>query len=445
MNARFLPAAVASLLATASLHAAIIGTNIPAQGITAETIAALPNAQQRVWKQYLERSNRQMRADQDFLKKEMKLAGVKEAVVPPSDNSTRSLPLTREASWYGTSNAQFLADNIVSFQTPAGGWSKNLNFASGLRARGEHFAPNNLSRFGNSTDFDQPADVNWDYVGTFDNDATTTQMRFLARSAMLGSSEQAKRWRESFLRGMEYVVAAQFPNGGWPHVWPLQGGYHDAVTYNDGAMLHVMELLRDIGEGRNEFDFVPAKTRRLANTCLERGIQCTLAAQIRAQGQRTVWGQQHNALTLTPAAGRNYEMPAQVSPESASVMEFLMTLPKPNAAIIAAVDAAAAWFKKTAIYGMAVRMSPAEGRVLESAPGAGPLWPRYAEIGTDRPLFGDRDKTIHDKMSEISLERRRGYSWYNSAPQAALERYATWRASLATPPPKPEVQLQKPL
>ena len=59
-------------------------------------------------------------------------------------------------------------------------------------------------------------------------------------------------------------------------------------------------------------------------------------------------------------------------------------------------------------------------------PGADSIWARYYEIGTDRPILGDRDKTIHDKVNEISLERRNGYSWYNNAPKRALEQYAIW-------------------
>lgn len=421
-----------AFLAAPVLPAAVIGTNIPAQEITDASIATLPPVQQRVWRQYLNRSKRQQQADQDFLRREMKHLKLTEAVHPPSGNSARSIPIDRDPAWYASSNAQFLADNIVSFQTPAGGWSKNLNFARHPRAPGEHFAPNNLGRFNNPADFDLPHDTNWDYVGTFDNDATTTEMYFLARTAACGSPAQAKKWRKSFLRGVDYILAAQFPNGGWPQVWPLQGGYHDTITYNDGAMLHVLELLRDISAGENEFAFVPAKTRRLAAASLERGIQCTLAAQISEQGQLTVWCQQHNALDLSPASARNYEMPSQAGAESASIVQFLMSLPKSSPAVIASVDGAAAWFKKTAIYGMAVRTSTNGVRILVSAPDAGPIWPRFAEIGTDRPIFGDRDKTIHDNMNEISEERRRGYAWYNGAPKAVLDRYAIWRASLST-------------
>jgi PelA/Pel-15E family pectate lyase len=67
-----------------------------------------------------------------------------------------------------------------------------------------------------------------------------------------------------------------------------------------------------------------------------------------------------------------------------------------------------------------------EGRKLVSAPGAGPMWSRYYQIGTDRPIFGDRDKTIHDDVNELSRERRNGYGWYRNAPVQVLAEYQEW-------------------
>src|SRR5258708_3340107 len=97
---------------------------------------------------------------------------------------------------------------------------------------------------------------------------------------------------------------AQYPNGGWPQVYPLMGGYHDNITYNDGAMINILQLLRDVAENKAAFSFVPAKTQKQAADCVERGLACILATQLTAQGQRTVWGQQHDALTLKPASAR---------------------------------------------------------------------------------------------------------------------------------------------
>jgi len=119
-------------------------------------------------------------------------------------------------------------------------------------------------------------------------------------------------------------------------------------------------------------------------------------------------------------------MPAQASSESAAITLFLMQLPNPDSNVVAAVRAAAAWFEKTQIRDVAFRKVWGRGRLLVSAPGKGPLWARYYEIGTDRPIFGDRDRSVHDDVNEISQERRNGYGWYRDSPGRVLERYGQW-------------------
>ena len=123
-------------------------------------------------------------------------------------------------------------------------------------------------------------------------------------------------------------------------------------------------------------------------------------------------------------------MPSEVSGESAQIMIFLMEQPHPGPEIIASVNAAAAWFEKTQIRNMAFKLVPGEGRQIVPMPGNGPIWARYCQIGTDRPIFGDRDKTIHDNLNEISEERRNGYAWFTDSPQKALARCAEWKKSL---------------
>jgi hypothetical protein len=38
-------------------------------------------------------------------------------------------------------------------------------------------------------------------------------------------------------------------------------------------------------------------------------------------------------------------------------------------------------------------------------------WARLYEMGSNKPLYGDRDGLIHYTLAEISAERQRGYSW----------------------------------
>ena len=402
------------------VSAAIIGTNVPATPLTAERVAALP-----AWKIYLENSQRQRRADQDFLRAELKTHGLKQSALPHETHNAKGVALDRPATWYGTPEARRIADNLVSFQTPAGGWSKNTDFAKSPRAPGEMFGVENGSLHLGTDDFDLPVDPAWSYVGTFDNDATTTELHFLAKViAATGTNNIA--WRTAFLHGLDYIFAAQYPNGGWPQVWPLQGGYHDAITFNDDAMLHVIEFVRDVAGGADEFSFASPELRAQAAASYRRGLDCLLAAQIVVNGTLTAWCQQHDALTLRPESARNYEMPSLTSSESATIVLFLMQLPNPNAREIAAVHAACAWFEKTKIEGKAFRVVGSESRKLVAAPGTGPIWARYYEIGTDRPIFGDRDKTIHDDVNEISRERRKGYGWFRDTPKRVLEHYRKW-------------------
>ncbi|MHB1021441.1 MAG: pectate lyase [Acidobacteriaceae bacterium] len=424
---------ILSLVAALPCAASVVDTNPPVQSISAARIAQLPASQRAQWQQYLLRSNQQMQRDRAVLAAELKQMHASKPIIPPSGSSAHSLPLGNPATWYGSAEAKHIADIVLSFQTPAGGWSKNLDLAAHLRQRGEQFAPDNLSKILGPDDFDTPHDPNWNYVGTIDNDATTTEMQFLAKVIVESEPAESAPYRASFLRCVRYLLAAQFPNGGWPQVWPLEGGYHDTITYNDDAMIHVMKMLQEVANGKGDYAFVPAPVRAQAAASVRRGVQCILATQIVVRGQRTVWAQQHDALTLQPASGRNFEPPVPCSSESASILIFLMNLPHPDAQVVSAVDAGIHWLQKVAIYGSTWRRG-ANGRGLFPAPGAGPLWARFYAIGTDKPVFGDRDKTIHDQVSELSAERRNGYAWYGTGPQRALDRYKSWHLA-HTPKP----------
>jgi PelA/Pel-15E family pectate lyase len=388
-----------------------------------------------------------LEADQAFFRKETLQNRIATPVAPSETRGVRGIALDKPASWYAQAEGLRIADIIISFQTPAGGWSKNLDMTKHSRAPGERFSTDNTSRYPTLSDNDAPHDRNWNYVGTFDNDATVTQLGYLAKVIGALNKKQVegtgvvrtprptsreKGYRSAFLRGLDYIFAAQYPNGGWPQVWPLQGGYHDAITYNDDAMIQVLDLLRKVANGSNDFAFVSAKVRARAARSVKQGIQCILATQIVTGSHRTVWCQQHDALTSQPCSARNYEMPSESSAESAGILLFLMQEPKPSSEIITAVNAAAAWFEETKIRDVAYRLTGDSGRLLVDAPGNGPIWARYYDIESNRPIFGDRDKSIHDEVNEISKERRNGYAWYRDTPGKALERYSEWRKIYTT-------------
>jgi PelA/Pel-15E family pectate lyase len=410
--------------------ATVIGRSEAAQSLTTERISALPTAERGVWLAYLQRSERQEKLDRAALASERQ--GMKD--IPPDPQlgfSARSTPLDRESSWYGSPEARHIADVIVSFQTPAGGWGKNMNMDGSARVRGQSFVPDNSNRLPSPNDFDAARDPSWHYVGTLDNDATTTQMHFLAKVQANVGSADGDAYRAAFLRGVRYLLAAQYPNGGWPQVWPLEGGYHDAITFNDDAVYNATELLTDISEGKPDTAFVPKELRNKAASAAASALKCILAAQFRVSGRETIWGQQVDMLTLQPVAARNYEPAALSSEESAHLLSYLMSVPQSSAQVKVAISSGISWLQAHAIYGKAVvggRNTP-EGRHLVAQQGAGPLWARFYALDTEKPIFGDRDKTLHDDMNEISLERRNGYAWFNTAPVAALSEYDSWKLS----------------
>jgi PelA/Pel-15E family pectate lyase len=411
-----------SLVLAAPAFGAIIGTNTAAPEVSAARLGEVPAAQRAAWADYIARSQKQRQFDRDSLAAELKPG---EAAPPPPVAASGKMPLKKDPAWYGAPEARAIADTIVSFQTPSGGWSKNQDRSGPARLRGQRYANDAETMTLDTGNFDAPRDRFWTFVGTLDNGATTTEMRFLGHVQAQLPGKEGDAYRASISRAIAYLLTAQYPNGGWPQNYPLEGGFHDGITFNDNAVAEAAMILEDIAEGRPEFSFVLAALRRQAGAASARAIGPILDAQVVVDGKKTIWPQQVDAMTLAPISARNYEMPSLAGAESSEVLLFLMRQPNPTPEIRAAVDAGVAWLKAHAIYGKAfTKVSVEEGRKLIDKPGAGPIWSRNYDIRTGKPIFGDRDQSIHDDVNEISQGRRNGYSWYNAAPQKALDAYA---------------------
>jgi len=402
---RLLPLVLAM---SSTAFAAQIGTIPPAQALTAERVAALPAADRAAWAAYLARSDAQRAADRAALAAERQ--GMSAWPAPPETGPSEStMPLHKPAAWYGGDEARVVIANILSYQTPAGGWGKNQPRDRAPRQKGQAYVADNNNKRATPGDFDTAQDPHWTYVGTIDNDATITEIRFLAKAAPQLPADLAQACREAAERGVRYLLGAQFPNGGWPQVWPLQGGYHDAITYNDNAVVEVAELMDGVSRGEADFGFLPADLKAAAAAAHARTVQLLLATQLRTNGRLTLWGQQHDPLTLAPTSARNYEPPALSAGESARALEFLMSLKQPSPAVVAAVQAGIATLRELAVRDRAFVKVDGARRLVEQ-PGAGPIWARYYDPVTLKPVFGDRDKSLHDDVNDISAERRNGYS-----------------------------------
>jgi PelA/Pel-15E family pectate lyase len=319
--------------------------------------------------------------------------------------------LRQPAEWYATVEARAVAEAVMLYQSPEGGWTKNTDMTEPPTA--DYLALKPSAR-----------------APTIDNDATTTQLELLARVISAGGAEPA--FNEAFLRGFDYLLASQYPNGGWPQYFPLRKGYYSHITYNDDAMVNVLELLRDASEGRVPYAFVDSGRRARGGAAVARGIECLLATQIRKDRKLLAWCAQHDAQTLEPAWARNFEPPSLSGNESVGVVRFLMSIEDPDARVIAAIEGAVGWLRGAVVQGLRVeRFTGADGRRdvrTVTDPEAPPIWARFYDLETVAPVFTGRDRVPPERLDEIEYERRNGYAYLGNWPAKLLEKeYPKWR------------------
>jgi PelA/Pel-15E family pectate lyase len=198
-------------------------------------------------------------------------------------------------------------------------------------------------------------------------------------------------------------------------------------------MVGVLKLLRDIAQGKAVYSFVDEDRRSQARDAVQKGIDCILKTQVVVKGERTVWGAQHDEVTLAPAPARAFEPASLASAESVGVVRFLMSLSKPNQQIIDAVESAIKWFEASKIAGIkwiekvdSAKRGNAQWVVVHDKT-AEPIWARFYEIGTNRGIFIGRDGIVKYNIDEIEEERRNGYRWYVDEPNQLLNKdYPSW-------------------
>jgi PelA/Pel-15E family pectate lyase len=319
------------------------------------------------------------------------------------------------SEWYGSKEAVRIADNLLLYQHDNGGWPKNIDM--GL--------PLDETERANVV-----ADKKNENETTIDNDATYTQMRYLAQ---VYTATKQERFKDAFMRGFEYLLNAQYPNGGWPQFYPKTGGYWTHITYNDNAMIGVMETLKLVAEEDPDYTFVSEIDRERAKKALDKGLDTILKTQVVVNGKPTVWCAQHDEHTLAPAPARAYELVSLSGDESVGIIEYLMDIDHPSPEVIRAIQGAIDWFSRVKITGLRQERKPVPDSTkgfevfVYADPTAPPMWARFYEIGTNRPMFSGRDGVKKYVMSEIEYERRTGYRWYIDSPAKLLnEDYPAW-------------------
>jgi PelA/Pel-15E family pectate lyase len=330
--------------------------------------------------------------------------------------------LKQKSDWYAGAEALRVADNLLLYQREVGGWPKNIDMAAPLDEKQRAELLKLKGETGNEA------------AATIDNGATFSQLEYLAR---VYTAQKQERHREAFFKGLDYLLAAQYENGGWPQYYPLRKGYYTHITYNDNAMVGVLELLRDVARRRPDYTFVDDARRLKSEKAVERGVECILKTQVKIDGKLTVWGAQHDEVTLAPAPARRFEPISLASKESVAVTRFLMSIERPDPRVVEAIESAVAWFNSSQLSGL--RWIEKEDksqpggfeRTVVKDPQAPPVWARFYEIGTNRPVFEGRDNVVRYSVLEIEAERRNGYGWYTEEPSKLINKdYPAWHKRL---------------
>ena len=214
---------------------------------------------------------------------------------------------------YAAEQIVHIAENLLAGQNWDGGWPKNKDWIKIYSAK-------ELSRLHGRS--------------TFDNGSTWAQIDYLAR---VYRQTGLKRYADSAIRGIEYILEQQRESGGW------RGADVDAITFNDDVMTGVLRTLKAVAKDRRMYPFVEGTLLERVNTSYAEGLKCVLDTQIKLDGRLTAWAQQHDHKTLKPVWARAFEPPALVTAESVGVVRFLMSIAYPTPEIIESIQAAVAF------------------------------------------------------------------------------------------------------
>ncbi|CAN5817978.1 hypothetical protein BH20ACI4_BH20ACI4_17570 [soil metagenome] len=195
-------------------------------------------------------------------------------------------------------------------------------------------------------------------------------------------------------------------------------------------MIGVLKLFRDVAKKKEDFLFVDEERRAKAEKAVEKAISLILKLQVSVNGKKTVWAAQYDENSLKPADARAFEPASLTAGESVGIVRFLMLDANPNQEKIDTIESAVRWFRENKIEGFRWETTRAETGLKHSLikdKTASPIWARFYQIETMKPIFIGRDAVIKYSVSEIDPERQNGYAWYVSAPHELLEKdYPKW-------------------
>ena len=323
-------------------------------------------------------------------------------VQPPG---TPSVGMAMLDLWEATGDTFFLdgakaaATALVRGQLVSGGWAYQIDFS-----------PADRSRWAYRTDLGDAAPPEGARnVSTLDDRTTQAALRLLMR---VDAATSDSAIHEATEYGLLAFVRAQYQNGAWPQRYtsegPGSGGYSGFYTFNDATINTCIDLMLEAWR-------LLGDERWLASAV--KGGDFIIASQLPAPQQG--WAQQYDE-DMQPAHARSFEPRAVCASVTRRNIRTLVDLylATGEERFLAPIPPALDWLERSVIP---IPRAYFEAR---NRPVADSGWARLYEIGTNTPIFGDRDGLVHYTWAELSEERRLGYGWYSVWQDGAARLYA---------------------
>ncbi|MDV6029112.1 MAG: pectic acid lyase [Phycisphaera sp. RhM] len=245
---------------------------------------------------------------------------------------------------------------------------------------------------------------------SLDDGQTQSALRFLVL-ADLANGFRNSQIHQSAITGLDALLAAQFPNGGFPQVWtgpvsdqPIKPAnypeydwrtegriknYWDMYTLNDNVTGYVADLLIDAHRVYRDDRYLDALKRL--------GDFLVLAQMPMPQPG---WAQQYN-YDMQPIWARKFEPPGVSGDETQEVLQTLMRIAHVTGddKYLEPIPAAAKWLRGSLLP---------DGRLA-----------RYYELQTNRPLYMKRRGDVYE-LSYDDSDLPSHYGWKTESQLAQL-------------------------
>ncbi|MDF1823495.1 MAG: pectate lyase [Verrucomicrobiales bacterium] len=322
--------------------------------------------------------------------------------------------------------ARDAAESLAVCQLSSGGWEKDFDFDPDF-VEARHTRRN--------LEGGDASPGKRRHMSTLDDFKTTSALWLLLEYVHAAGADSSPEVTRALTFGVESLLAAQFPNGGWPQgfegpadpslpvlkasfpdEWPRkwpQVKYTGYATLNDGNLGHVMDFLLRAHELTGESRYLEAALRL---------GDFLLLAQF--EGEQSAWAQQYDE-SMHPVWARKFEPPAISSSESLSAAETLVSLWKATGE---------ARFRESVLKGLSW---------LEKSQLSDGQWARFYELKTNRPLYCEAD-TYELTYDDSNLPTHYGFKIQSSIERKIVRLRETLEMSpaearaKASPPKWPE-------